>query len=427
MVIISVIESAIIILGLFFAILPLRESLRLKSLHSMIIAVIAVSAFTFSCSILRKVYSLGNIAVLLIEVPGFLAAYMLLIDAGTGRKLFCFCNGLMLCSFCPLYAVFIIAPFYTKGISCAVCLGLELAVCAIFFKTLTHKLPMLMEQEYISSVWEFLFIVPLFMGVLMMWAVPIHPELATVGRLRPVALVILWLVLMVIWLLYHVFWWTAAKLTEGARLREANTLLSMESKRYHELRSYMDSTRAMRHDFRHHIMVITQLAGTGKLTELQSYLQQFTDSMETGYTGYCWNASVDAVASHYTAIAESRGGRIDWHLNLPAQLPINEPEYCAVLGNLVENAINALPQGGEIKVISSLLSKKIIGLTVDNAFCGEIAFGKDGLPVSGREGHGTGLRSVRSTVERYGGTMTIHAEGGIFSVEIIFYCETGGA
>ncbi|MBQ7214853.1 MAG: GHKL domain-containing protein [Synergistaceae bacterium] len=51
------------------------------------------------------------------------------------------------------------------------------------------------------------------------------------------------------------------------------------------------------------------------------------------------------------------------------------------------------------------------------------SFGKNGLPVSPKAGHGIGLASVMNTVERYGGSMNITAEGNVFSVDIILYSE----
>lgn len=362
----------------------------------------------------------------------------MLVNASLGRKLFCFFNSVMLCTFCPLYTVFLMAPiekenviWYTKGVftiqSSIVYISLAILIGAIFFKTLYIKLPMLMKQEYIGSAWDFLFLVPMFMTILMWWSIPIHPNLAIAGRLHPAALIFLWLILMMILLLYHVFWWTATKITEGSKLQQENTLLTMESKRYEELRSYMDETRALRHDFRQHILVISQLSNSGKFNELQNYLSQFNEGTFRNYTGYCDNIAIDAVASYYTAFAENQGTKINWKLNLPHDLPLKEAEYCVVLGNLVENSLRAVknlsPENRKINVISSLISNTIIGISVDNPYCGKIKFGRNGLPKSEHEGHGIGLTSVLNTVKRYEGSMNITTENKIFSVDIVLHCN----
>ena len=98
---------------------------------------------------------------------------------------------------------------------------------------------------------------------------------------------------------------------------------------------------------------------------------------------------------------------------------MNEAEYCAMLGNLTENALKAvssLPeQSRRVKIISSMLSEFMLGLSIDNPY-------KDlQQKISGQ---GIGLISVRNTVEHYGGTMNITTENETFSVDIILYCNT---
>ena len=74
--------------------------------------------------------------------------------------------------------------------------------------------------------------------------------------------------------------------------------------------------------------------------------------------------------------------------------------------------------------MSSMLSKFMTGISIDNPYAGTITFGKNGLPVAEGEGHGIGLVSVMNTVNRYGGSMDITAEGGTFSVDIILYSNS---
>ena len=94
----------------------------------------------------------------------------------------------------------------------------------------------------------------------------------------------------------------------------------------------------MRHNFRQHILVITQLAESGQLSELHEYLSQFTEQTKTGYRIFCANHAVDAVASHYDRVAGTQDTAITWRLELPSELGISEADFCAMFGNLIENA-----------------------------------------------------------------------------------------
>jgi sensor histidine kinase regulating citrate/malate metabolism len=57
--------------------------------------------------------------------------------------------------------------------------------------------------------------------------------------------------------------------------KEQGPLVHLESRRYMELRSYLEQTRHLRHDFRQHLHVISGLTEAGRLDELKSYLSQY--------------------------------------------------------------------------------------------------------------------------------------------------------
>ena len=301
-----------------------------------------------------------------------------------------------------------------------VCLGLSLAVGIIFFRTLTVKIPMLLNEERIKSIWKYMFLLPLGITIFTNWITPISPKVVMTGRVRPISLLLYLVIPSVVFLFIHLWFWTTAKIVESSRLQQENDLLHIESKRYNELKNYMNETRALRHDFRQHLSVISELAENEEFDELKVYLSQLTAKSKQSYINYCENRAVDAIASHYDKIARSQATKIDWRLELPETLPMNEAEYCAILGNLTENslhAVKALPEDRrEIKIISSMLSDYILGLAIDNPY--------DEKTSQKISGQGIGLISVRNTVEHYGGTMNITTENETFSVDIILYFST---
>lgn len=190
----------------------------------------------------------------------------------------------------------------------------------------------------------------------------------------------------------------------------------------------MDASRALRHDFRQHILVIGQYVMQGKIKELQSYIQPLADQAGASPQRFCANRAVDALAAHYSQLAAAQSAEIAWRLELPEKLPLPDSDYCAMLGNLVENALNAMSalpvEKRRAQVISRMLSDTMLGLTVDNPYQGIVQLGKNGLPKAARKRHGIGLESVANTVNRYHGTLQIKTENKVFSVEILLYCHT---
>ena len=433
-----VLELSIIIPDAVFIFLPVLEDLRWRGWITYGISGVLLPIFVALAAWNSAANMLPVIPVLVVAVLFLFLIFFFSVRISLGQKLFCFFNAIMIGAFCLLYSIAVMASTEadnelweaTRLLSLEsglVSLGLSILLGVIFLRVLTKELPLLLKEERINGIWDFLFLLPFVATLLIAWLTPIWPKNLLIGRSRVIMLVLLLLIPLVVLLIYYLIWWVAAKFSESARLQQTNTLLAVEGKRYEELRNYMDETRALRHDFRQHIIAMISLANSDKFSELKSYLLQFNEAAEKSYSGYCDNIVIDAVASYYTSLAEKQGTRIEWNLNLPRELPLQESEYCVILGNLLENALRAVKNLAEdrryVKVISSLYSETIVEISTDNPFSGKIKFGRNGLPKSERGGHGIGLTSVLDTVKRYDGSMNITTEDKIFTVDIVLHCN----
>lgn len=425
-------EFALVIPMAVFAVLPVIDNVKYDSIHALALTGAFLAAFILTGAYLCVNYfpRIQNVF-----VPGVLLlflVYFFCVNAALNQKLFCFFNAAMLSGFCPMYATILMGPvelgnesgpfLITSGL---VSLGLAVVVGVIFFRTLTVKLPMLLNEKRISAVWDYMFLIPLVSALFACWITPISPKVVMTGRVRSISLLLYLLMPLMAFVLYQISYFLTAKLTESAKLRQENIFLQMESKRYNELKNYMNESRTMRHNFRQHLLVVSQLAESERIDELKNYLAELSGSARLSYKGFCMNNAVDAVASYYDSIADSQETRITWNLELPSSLPVKESDYCVIMGNLLENALKAVKDlpvtKRAVKINASMLSECMTGLSIENFFAGEIIFAQNGLPISQLEGHGVGLASVSNIVERYGGSMSIKAGNNVFSVGIILY------
>ena len=418
--------------ALIFAFLPVIVSLRMKRAVTFRAFGLALAVMIPAGSFFGVKFGIGVAAMLLVFLAVIYSAYFFAVDADTGKKLFCVFNSAMLCALCPMYTIYINAPHELandSGIwtaeSGVLCLIISVIIGVIFFRTLSVKFSFLLKEDSIRDIWRFAYFIPLVMTAVIYWITPNFPAVVMTGRVRPVGLMLVAFLTGGIFFFCHIFWRIVSRLTERAKLQQENDLLTMESKRYKEMRSYMDFTRALRHDFRQHIFVMSELSEAERIPELQAYISQLAENAGKGYKSFCANSAVDAIASHYDRLANEDGVKISWRLELPHELPVKETEYCAMMGNLIENALKAVrnlsQEKRKVNVISSMLSDAMLGLSVDNEYSGAITLSRDGLPESVREGHGMGLISVMNTVNHYGGSMNISTENNIFSVDIILY------
>ena len=419
---------------LLYAVMPLKDYLKysVRKTFAIGISVIMVIAILFAVlSTILPIHFKWVFAAALI--PTFLVN-MQLTTAEAPKKTYCYLNSTMIAGNSILYGMLLAAPleeddsFTNMGaLPAIVCISVAIALGLIYYKTLKEKLPFLLTSEPLNLDYRLAIAITAGITLLFFWVMPNYASVVMTGRIRITILAFLLLGPGAFLLVYHTMWRVAVNLTENAELREANELMDMEQKRYEELRAYMDETRNLRHDFRQHLLVMDEYARKGETEKLSDYIGQFTESLKEYRPQIAANPALDAVASHYESLAESKGIHIKWLIEMPAELPIKESDYITVFGNLVENAINAVEGLGEeqrnIQVNARMLSDAMIGLTVKNPYEGVIKFNRKGLPKSKRAGHGIGLQSVKVVVDRYGGTLDIEARDGLFTAGALLYVD----
>ncbi|MCR4724119.1 MAG: hypothetical protein K5772_01650, partial [Clostridia bacterium] len=325
-------ELSISIPAAIMAFLPVKKNVRFRWPAMMLLSGAFLIAFMMLGALVCVRFDVSTSFVLLPLLLLCFEVFTLVVKLELSKKIFCFLNACMLCFFTTVYAVFITAPIepnegpFTVR-SSLICMGLTFLVLLLFYKTLSVKLPYLLNEERLNRSWWALSIVLIILCSVFLYINPENLEMVRVGRVRSFGLITLALYPVAVYLLYHLYWWTTVRLNENAQIKQENTVLNMEQKRYEELRSYMDETRTLRHDFRQHIRVITELAANEKYDELKDYTKQFAGILKKGYTPFCANMAVDAVASHYAGLAESQSTKMEWDLRLPKELPIPEVEF----------------------------------------------------------------------------------------------------
>jgi two-component system sensor histidine kinase AgrC len=126
------------------------------------------------------------------------------------------------------------------------------------------------------------------------------------------------------------------------RLRFANLHLLMQRKEYKRLQDLIDVTRKQRHDMRQQLTVIKGLSEQNNVEGIKSYINNYLKTSQIdSRTVLCENYALNALMQYYLAKANDEDIATDIVMNIPAKLPIPETDVAAILGNLVENAIDA--------------------------------------------------------------------------------------
>lgn len=201
-----------------------------------------------------------------------------------------------------------------------------------------------------------------------------------------------------------------------------------EQKKYNTMITRNEEiTRKQRHDLRHQLVVIKELAGDTNPT-LTEYLDSLIHSIPHAPKKYCENKAVNSIISHYGAICASESIALETKLNVPeSEDSVLDNDLCLVFGNLIENAIEAcrrLDNDGCFIRLSADIRYKTLIITMDNSFDGHFKI-RDGKYISSkRNDFGIGLSSIQSVAQKYGGDAEFVAKNGVFQSSLYFQIYT---
>lgn len=143
----------------------------------------------------------------------------------------------------------------------------------------------------------------------------------------------------------------------------------------------------------------------------------------------CGNNVVDALINFKYAVAKEQGINFNLKIFIPEILPINQCDIGIVLGNAIDNAIEAVKKcelTEKVIYISMGIKKEALVLIVKNPYEHCIKKDKNGNLLSTKEEvsrHGYGVNSIKRVVDRYNGEVFIDTQNNIFSITVIMNLE----
>ena len=177
----------------------------------------------------------------------------------------------------------------------------------------------------------------------------------------------------------------------------------------------------IRHDVRHHMLLIEEYAKKGEYKELIDYLEQYGADIESHKEkDICTNRAVNSILSAYAK--KARGLKVEVHMDvkLADNLPVRDIDWIAVLANMFENAIHGCSASGlpkqEIDIHIAQKRNKVM-IQCRNT-CGRDVSFKKGLPQSDKGG-GIGVSSIIKAVTNYEGETDFAVENGQFVTRIL--------
>ena len=193
-------------------------------------------------------------------------------------------------------------------------------------------------------------------------------------------------------------------------------------KQVREIQNMYRQVRGWRHDYRNHINNMKIQLSEGNYDKLSDYLNELADDLDTVDTVIkTGNVMADAILNSKLNVAEKMNIKLNVKANVPENLPMSDVELCSMLGNILDNAVEAygtLPEEERFMRVYIGKLKGQLYLSVQNS-AGKVRKSKNTY-LSTKEGeHGYGLFRIDRIAKKYGGYVNRQNEEGVFATEIM--------
>lgn len=241
-----------------------------------------------------------------------------------------------------------------------------------------------------------------------------------------IAIVALLIIIFVMFLLY-------IRLMDSYEIKRKCDIYKQELELYtehmKEKESTMEEFRKLKHDFKHKLFYLLELVKRNNYGKLEKYVEELIElqSAEGLMIANTDHFLIDAQVNFKYREAEKHGIEFKANLDIPSSMPFDDADLCVILGNALDNALEA---NIDYKVKNPYVNLKMkykgdsLIIILENSFNGIIKKDHRGRLLTQKENkkdHGFGLNSIKNELLKYHGYMDIDIDATVFKLTLIMY------
>ena len=215
------------------------------------------------------------------------------------------------------------------------------------------------------------------------------------------------------------------KIAEGYEQKKNNLMIELSNQML--TKSLQDTERTFElwrqsiHDYKNNILALSHFADEGNLEDIKVFLKQQREMMVNElYYIKTGNAVIDTIINTKRNIAKKDNIIFLTDINIPSDNVVSDIDIATILGNLLDNAIEASRHEKKPKINVKVTTKKnFLFINIKNRCTKDLDIENLGTSKSDSNFHGIGINSVKNTVKKYNGQIGFYKEEDYFVCQIL--------
>lgn len=187
-------------------------------------------------------------------------------------------------------------------------------------------------------------------------------------------------------------------------------------------------TRRVRHDLNGYLVDLKAAIQSQELREAEKKINTILEHNQIyrNEISHSGNLVIDSLINYKYSLAQKEVIDMKCYVFVPEQMSYDGADLCIILGNLLDNAMEAVsnfPKGQRQIEVSVSQVKGNLSIKVQNPYKGKIRKNRNGQILTSKNelNHGIGLSSVHRSVDKYNGELLIDYENELFKVTVLLY------
>lgn len=213
---------------------------------------------------------------------------------------------------------------------------------------------------------------------------------------------------------------------QQSKLSILETENTLYSKQCEIMQTSTKELQEFRHDMNNQFIALSHLISSKQYDEAERQLAILSKMTKTKIIySTSGNIIVDGLINYKLQNAVNDMIKVKTEIAVPNQLPIEITDLVSVIGNLIDNALNALcsvPEEKRTLTLKIVFSQQRLIIRTSNPYTGEIVCNEGKIASkTNTDHHGYGINNISKVVHKYNGYIDIDYSDHIFTVDIIMY------